>query len=211
MLEQMKRAVHSALLALPKTGLVAGTSGNVSGRDGDYVVIKPSGVPYEELSPLDLVVLDLEGRLVEGMLNPSVDSDTHLYIYRELPHVKGIVHTHSSYATTFALLGESLPVYLTEMADYFGGPVPVTDYAPVGGEAIGREVVAKMGQGKAVLVRRHGVFTVGRSPGDALKAAVLLEHSAQVVHLAMLRGRPDQMSEDEVLRCYREYQDKYGQ
>ncbi len=211
MLEHLKRDVYRVLMALPETGLVAGTSGNASGREGDYVVIKPSGVSYSELSPLDLVVVDLDGEVLEGTLKPSVDTESHLAIYRGLPHVQGIVHTHSTYATVFALLGSPLPVYLTEMADYFGADVPVTDYAPVGGEEIGKEVVTKIGTGKAVLVRRHGVFTVGNTPGDALKAAVLLEHSAKIVHHAMLQGTPQPMPEDELLRCYREYHDKYGQ
>ncbi len=211
MLEDVKRQVHRVLETFPESGLVAGSSGNASARSGDYVVIKPSGVSYAELSPLDLVVLTLDGRVVEGTLRPSVDADTHLAIYRHLDHVGGIVHTHSTYATSFALLGASLPVFLTEMADMLGAEVPITDYAPVGGEEIGLEVVRKIGACKAVLVRRHGVFTVGASAAEALKVAVLLEHSAHVVHVAMLRGDPQPMSDDEVQRCYRRYHDAYGQ
>jgi L-ribulose-5-phosphate 4-epimerase len=128
-----------------------------------------------------------------------------------MEHVKGIVHTHSPYATSFALLGEPLVIYLTEMADTFGTDVPISDYAPVGGEAIGKEVVSKIGESKAILIRRHGVFTIGGSPTDALKAAVMLEHSAKIVHLALLRGKPQRMSKEEIRETYRRYRDKYGQ
>ncbi|MFQ5796644.1 MAG: L-ribulose-5-phosphate 4-epimerase [Candidatus Bipolaricaulia bacterium] len=211
MLETLKREVHDALLELPKNNLVSLSSGNVSGRQGEYVVIKPSGVPYDQLSPFDLVVVDLEGNVVEGALKPSVDTATHLYMYRHMEGIQGIVHTHSTYATTFALLGEPLPVYLTEMADMLGADVPVTDYAPVGDEAIGQEVVSKIDQSKAVLLRRHGVFTVGSSPTEALKVAVLVEHSAKIVHLAMLRGQPEPMPREDVEAAYRKYQNEYGQ
>jgi L-ribulose-5-phosphate 4-epimerase len=211
MLEELKREVYEVLLELPKNGLVALSSGNASGREGEYVVIKPSGVLYDKLSPLDLVVVDLEGKVVEGSLKPSVDTKTHLYIYQHMEHVKGIVHTHSPYATSFALLGEPLVIYLTEMADTFGTDVPISDYAPVGGEAIGKEVVSKIGESKAILIRRHGVFTIGGSPTDALKAAVMLEHSAKIVHLALLRGKPQRMSKEEIRETYRRYRDKYGQ
>jgi len=121
MLDELKREVCEALITLPKTGLVQGTSGNVSGRQGELIVIKPSGVPYEKLRPKDLVVVDLEGNVVEGDLKPSVDTPAHLEIYRALPDVGGVVHTHSTYATVFAVLGRELPVYTTELADFFGG------------------------------------------------------------------------------------------
>lgn len=209
----LRREVWAMNLELPKNGLVTWTSGNVSGRDPEsgYVVIKPSGVRYEDLTPENMVVVDLEGRLVEGPLRPSVDTATHLYVYRQRPDVGGIVHTHSPYATSFALLGQPIPVYLTAMADEFGCPIPVGAYCQIGGEAIGAEIVRSIGQSPAILMKSHGVFTVGPDPRAALKAAVMCEDVARTVHLAMLRGRPEPLPEDEVERGHRAYLEGYGQ
>ena len=122
--ESLRREVCAMNLELPRQGLVTWTSGNVSGRDAEsgYVVIKPSGVRYDDLAPENMVVVDLDGNVVEGPLKPSVDTATHLYVYRHRSDVGGVVHTHSAYATSFALLGESIPVYLTAMAGAHSPP-----------------------------------------------------------------------------------------
>ncbi|HHJ00559.1 MAG TPA: L-ribulose-5-phosphate 4-epimerase [Candidatus Aerophobetes bacterium] len=213
MLEEMRERVWRMNLELPKNNLVRMTSGNVSGRDQKtgYVVIKPSGVRYEDLKPSDMVVVDLEGRVIEGKLKPSVDTLTHLYIYRHREDVNGIVHTHSNYATSFAALGESIPVCLTAIADEFGGPIPVGEYAPVGEEEIGKEIIRSIGSSPAILMKNHGVFTIGPSPEAALKTAVMLEDVAKTLYLALLRGTPIQIPEEEVKRAHRRYKEKYGQ
>jgi len=198
---------------LPRNGLVTMTSGNVSGRDFEtnFVVIKPSGVSFDDLTPADLPVVDLDGNVIEGSLKPSVDTATHLYIYRHMPRVGGIVHTHSNYATSFAALGQPIPVCLTAMGDEFGGPIPVSDYAKIGGEEIGEQVVRHIGSSPAILVKNHGVFTVGKDARAALKAAVMCEDTAKTVHLAMLRGEPIEIPPEEVARLHKRYMEKYGQ
>jgi len=213
MLTELKRAVWEALMELPRSGLVQGTSGNVSGREGDKVVIKPSGVPYEKLQPEDLVVVDLEGNVIEGDLKPSVDTLAHLEIYRALPDVGGVVHTHSVYATVFAVLGRELPVYTTELADLFGGPIPVSSFMRPGDRGIGQEFAQKTrpGRYRALLARYHGVFTAGTTPADALKAALIVEHSAKVAYLAELLGTPNPILPDMVEEIHRRYLGHYGQ
>ncbi len=213
MLEGLREEVWKLNRELPKHNLVVWTSGNVSGRDFEsgLVVIKPSGVPYEELTPHDLVIVDLDGQVVEGDLEPSVDTATHLYIYRHRPGVGGVVHTHSPYATSFAALGRPIPVYLTAIADEFGGPIPVGAYAKIGGEEIGREIIRSIGESPAILMKNHGVFTVGPSPQAAVKTAVMVEDVAKTVHLALLLGKPDLIPDEEVARAHRQYVEKYGQ
>jgi L-ribulose-5-phosphate 4-epimerase len=213
MREGVKRAVWEALRELPRSGLVQGTSGNVSGRDGDLVVIKPSGLPYEKLEPGDLVVVDLAGNVVDGKLKPSVDTPAHLEIYRALPDVGSIVHTHSGYATVFAVLGREVPVYTTELADLFGGPIPVSGYVPPGDRGIGEEFARRTrpGRYRALLMRAHGVFAGGNSPADALRAAEIVEHSAKVAYLAELLGEPVPLPQEEVEDLHRRYVGRYGQ
>ena len=213
MLEELKEIVWKCNLELPKNRLVTMTSGNVSGRDpkSGLVVIKPSGVLYDEMRPEDMVVVDLEGKVVEGRLKPSVDTATHLYIYRHRPDVNGIVHTHSPYATSFAALGRPIPVYLTAIADEFGGPIPCGPYASVGGEEIGKAVVEHIGKSPAILMKNHGVFAIGPSPWAALKAAVMTEDVAKTVHLALLLGQPEEIPPEEVARAHHAYMTKYGQ
>jgi len=197
-LEELRAEVYRALKALPSNGLVQGTSGNASGRDGDYVVIKPSGVEYDSLSPDNLVVVDLSGRVIEGVLKPSVDT---------------LAHTHSTYATVYAVLGRSIPVYLTEIADLFGGPIPVSSYVPPGDEKIGKEFAEKAcpGRFQALLMRNHGVFTAGKTPKDALTAALIVEHSARIAHLAEDVGNPAVLPEEEVRKLHERYGEAYGQ
>ncbi|HOK29509.1 MAG TPA: L-ribulose-5-phosphate 4-epimerase [bacterium] len=213
MLEKLREEVCEMNLELSRSRLVTMFSGNVSGRDPEtgYVAIKPSGMNYRNMRPEDMVIVDMNGDVVEGKHKPSVDTLTHLYIYKNRPDVNGITHTHSNYATSFAALGQSIPVYLTAMADDFGGPVPCTDYAPVGSEAIGKEILRVIGNSPAVLVKNHGVFTIGKSPSEALKIAVMLEDIAKTVHLALLRGKPQEIPPEEVQRAYEWHQKFYGQ
>lgn len=213
MLEQLKEIVCKMNKELPRNRLVTMTSGNVSGRDFDtnYVVIKPSGVHFEELTPEDLPVVDLSGNVIEGKLKPSVDTATHLYIYRHMPRVGGIVHTHSNYATSFAVLGQPIPVCLTAVGDEFGGPVPVSEYAKIGGEEIGEQVVKHIGDSPAILMKNHGVFAIGRNSQAAVKAAVMCEDVAKTMHLAMLRGKPIEIPPEEVERLHKRYAQNYGQ
>jgi L-ribulose-5-phosphate 4-epimerase len=213
MLEELKAAVCKYNKLLPDCGLVTMTSGNVSGRDSDsgLVVIKPSGVDFDELTPSDMSVVDLEGTIIEGRLKPSVDTETHIYVYRHMPEVGSVIHTHSNYATAFAALGMPIPCCLTAMADEFGGPVPVSDYAKIGSDEIGREIVEKIGSSQAILIKNHGVFTIGSSVEAAFKAAVMVEDAAKTCHLAMLIGEPEEIPPHEVERAYRRYQEKYGQ
>lgn len=213
MLEKIKEELWKLHLMLPKEGLVTWTSGNISQRDpaSGYVVIKPSGVMYEDLRPEDHVVLDLEGDVVEGKLKPSSDTASHLYIYRNRPDVNGIVHTHSPYATAFAALGKSIPVYLTAQADEFGGPIPCAGFALIGGEEIGKQVVDHIGSSAAVLLKNHGVFTIGKNAKAAVKAAVMVEDVARTVHFALLMGQPDEISPENVVKLHDRYMNVYGQ
>ena len=213
MLEEVRNEVYRALMGLPENGLVMGTSGNVSGRKNDRVVIKPSGVAYDELKPSNLVVVDMEGNVVEGELKPSVDTPAHLHIYNGTEDLGGIVHTHSTYATAFAAMGRGIPLYLTEQGDLFGTNIPVSDYVPPGDEAIGRQFSAKAAgrKVKALLMKQHGVFAAGPGPVDALKAAVTVEHSAQVSFVAESGGEPEELPSAEGKRLHEKYMNNYGQ
>ena len=213
MLEALREEIWRLHLELPKNNLVAWTSGNVSGRDAEtgHVVIKPSGVLYDDLRPKDLVVVDLEGQIVEGTLKPSSDTASHLYIYRHRPDVNGVVHTHSRYATAFAALGRPIPVYLTAMADEFGGPIPCGGFAPIGTEAIGQVVVESIGSSPAVLLKSHGVFAVGPTAKAAVKTAVMVEDVAATIWLALQLGQPEEIPAAEVARLHYRYTHVYGQ
>ena len=213
MLEALRKEICRLNQALPRFGLVTWTSGNVSGRDPDtgLVVIKPSGVSFEELTPENMVIVDVEGNRVEGTLSPSSDVHAHNYIYRHRSDVRGVTHTHSNYATAFAALGKPIPVYLTAIADEFGGPIPVGGYGKVGGDEIGREIIRAIGQSPAILMKSHGVFTVGLTPGAALKAAVMVEDVARTVWLALQLGQPEEIPAEEVARARRRYATEYGQ
>lgn len=212
-LYELRKLVCELNKELPKNHLVTMTSGNVSGRDREsgYVVIKPSGVSFDDLTPECMSVVDLEGNIVESALAPSVDTASHLVIYRRMPEVNGVVHTHSNYATSFAALGKPIPAVLTAIADEFGGPVPCAPYCQIGEEQIGECVVENIGNSPAILMQNHGVFTVGKTAKAALKAAVMLEDVAKTVHLAMLIGQPIPIPDEEVQRGFRRYQEKYGQ
>jgi len=213
LLEGLRQQVLEANLALPRYGLVAWTSGNVSGREpgSGLVAIKPSGVRYECLTLEDIALLDLEGTQIEGRLRPSVDAATHLYVYSNRSDVGGMVHTHSTYATAFAALGRPIEPCLTALADEFGGPIPVGDFAPIGGEEIGREIVRSIGDSPAILMRQHGVFTVGTSVEAALKAAVMVEDAARTLWVAMQIGAPQPLPPAVVQALHQAYRSNYGQ
>ena len=213
MLDALRKIVCKLNQDLPRYGLVTWTGGNVSGRDPEsgWVVIKPSGVPFEELTPENTVIVDVEGNVIEGSFKPSSDVHAHNYVYRHRPDVMGVVHTHSNYATAFAALGKPIPVYLTAIADEFGGPIPVGEYARIGGDEIGREIVRSLGHSPAILMKNHGVFTVGRTPRAALKAAVMVEDIARTVWLALQLGQPEEIPPEEVARVRHRYTTEYGQ
>ena len=213
MLEHLREEVHKLHLELPKNQLVVWTSGNVSARDPEsgLVVIKPSGIHYEALRPEDHVIVDLEGEVVEGALKPSSDTASHLYIYRHRPDVNGVVHTHSPYATAFAALGRPIPVYLTAMADEFGGPIPCAGFALIGGEAIGKQVIEHIGASPAVLLKNHGVFTIGPTAEAAVKASVMVEDAARTVWLALQLGQPEEIPPEDVAKLHHCHTHVYGQ
>jgi L-ribulose-5-phosphate 4-epimerase len=212
-LEKLKEEVHRLHLELPRSGLVTWTGGNVSARDPEtgLVVIKPSGVRYEDLRPGHLVVVRPDGTLAEGALKPSSDTASHLYIYQHRKDVSGIVHTHSPYATAFAALGRPIPCVLTAMADEFGGPVPCGPFALIGGEDVGKAVLAAIGRSPAVLLKNHGVFTVGTSAEAAVKAAVMVEDVARTVWIALQLGTPEEIPPDAIARLHARYTSAYGQ
>lgn len=213
MLERIREELTELHMELPRNNLVAWTSGNVSIRDPEsgFVVIKPSGLRYEQLRPEHMVVVDIEGDVVEGTLKPSSDTASHLYIYRHRPDVNGVVHTHSRYATAFASLGRSIPVYLTAQADEFGCPIPCGGFALIGGEEIGQVVIESIGSSPAVLLKNHGVFTVGKSGEAAVKAAVMVEDIAATVWIALQMGQPDEIPAHLVEKLNYRYQNVYGQ
>lgn len=227
LLKELREEVYRMNMELPKNNLVVMTSGNVSGRDlkTNYVVIKPSGVKYENLSPENMVIVDLEGNIVEGELQPSVDTLSHLVVYRNRKDIGGIVHTHSPYATAFALLGEPIPVYLTSHADYFGEEIPVGRYAsPLPLEDVGNallEVINKDDRPSwvkkhssfvpVVLLKNHGVFTFGRTPTEALKYAVMVEEIAKTCYFALSLGKPESLPDNEIEKWYTRFHEIYGQ
>jgi L-ribulose-5-phosphate 4-epimerase len=210
-------AIREELVALhaelPRHGLVVWTGGNVSARDPNtgLVAIKPSGVRYENLNAESMVVVDLDGRIVEGSNKPSSDTASHLYVYRHRPDVNGVVHTHSRYATAFAAVGRSIPVYLTAQADEFGGEIPCAGFAMIGDEQIGAQIVETIGRSPAVLLKNHGVFTVGPSAAAAVKAAVMTEDVAATVWAALQIGQPETLPDDVVARLNERYTTQYGQ
>lgn len=213
MLQALREELWELHLELPKNNLVKWTGGNISARDPEtgYVVIKPSGIRYEKLKPEHMVILDLDGTIIEGELNPSSDTASHLYIYKQRPDIGGVVHTHSPYATAFAALGKPIPVYLTAMGDEFGGPIPCGDFALIGSEAIGKVVVESIGPSCAVLLKSHGVFTIGANAEAAVKAAVMTEDVAKTVWLALQIGTPEELNPDDIAKLHDRYTHVYGQ
>jgi len=213
MLQALREELWRLHLELPRNNLVTWTSGNVSVRapESGYVLIKPSGVSFEDLRPEHMVIVDLDGQRIEGDLKASSDTASHLYVYRHRPDVNGVVHTHSPYATAFAALGRPIPVYLTAIADEFGGPIPCGGFALIGGEQIGQVVVESIGRSPAVLLKNHGVFTVGPTVEAAVKAAVMVEDVARTVWIALQMGQPDEISPEDVAKLRHRYTHEYGQ
>jgi L-ribulose-5-phosphate 4-epimerase len=199
---------------LPKTGLVTMHSGNASGYDPETgrLVIKPSGIDYDVLSPDKLVEVDLAtGEVVGSGMKPSVDLPHHLFLYRHMPEVRGIIHTHSNYATAFAACGMSVPLCLTAIADEFGAEIPCMPYTDNEGEHIGEAILKCRNRAPAILMGNHGVFAWGASPKAALKAAVMTEDVAKTVHLAMQIGKPAPIPPEEAEKWYDRYHNRYGQ
>jgi L-ribulose-5-phosphate 4-epimerase len=212
--EALRNEVFEMNMELLDEGLVVWTGGNVSGivREKGHVIIKPSGVPFKKLSPEKMVITDMEGHIVEGELAPSVDLPVHLYMYKHRLDIGGITHTHSPFATSFALLGEAIPAALTPLTHLLGGAVPCSRYAQAAYEDTGMAIIESAGpDGQAVLVKRHGVFTMGRTPTDSVKVATQVEDAARTIHYAMLRGKVEPLPEDEIQRCYNFYHEHYGQ
>jgi L-ribulose-5-phosphate 4-epimerase len=212
---ELRRTVADLHRELTKYELVIWTAGNVSARvpGHDLMVIKPSGVSYDELGPDAMVVTDLHGNLVEGEFAPSSDTAAHAYVYRHMPDVNGVVHTHSPYATAWAARGEPIPCVLTMIADEFGGEIPVGPFALIGDDSIGQGIVETLrtSRSKAVLMRNHGPFTVGPTAKSAVKSAVMLEDVARTVHFALQLGKASAIDQQDVDRLYERYQNVYGQ
>lgn len=218
-LAHVRREVAALHDELVRYNLVVWTGGNVSGRvpGHDLFVVKPSGIDYAHLSAEDLILCTFDGAVVPGSTGshrkPSSDTAAHAYIYRHMPEVGGVVHTHSSYASAWAARGEEIPCVLTAMADEFGGPVPVGPFAIIGDESIGEAIVSTLRthRSRAVLMQNHGPFTIGRSPREAVKAAVMVEDVARTVHLAAQLGNPIPLAQEAIDSLFRRYQHVYGQ
>ncbi|ACV08161.1 L-ribulose-5-phosphate 4-epimerase [Jonesia denitrificans] len=212
---EVRRIVSTLHAELPKWELVVWTAGNVSQRlkSADLLVIKPSGVTYDELTPEKMVVCDLDGNLVDGDKAPSSDTAAHAYVYRNMPGVYGVVHTHSTYATAWAARAEPIPCVLTMMADEFGGDIPVGPFALIGDDSIGQGIVDTLreSRSRAVLMRNHGPFTIGKDAKDAVKAAVMVEEVARTVHISRQLGEPGRIGQDDIDRLFDRYQNVYGQ
>ncbi len=213
LLEKIRNELVFLNQALPKNNLVVWTGGNVSVRDTEtgLIAIKPSGVMFEDLTAEKMVVLDLSGKVIEGSLAPSSDVYSHLYIYRHKDEVNSVIHTHSNYATAFAANNMPIPAILTAIGDEFGGPIPCGAFALIGGEEIGKVVVEAIGNSPAVLLKNHGVFTVGKTGMGALKAAVMVEDNAKTAWLALQLGQPDVISDEDLKKLNDRYQNIYGQ
>jgi len=209
-------ALHAELI---RYGLVIWTGGNISGRvpGADLFVIKPSGVSYDDLAPDNMILCDLDGNVIPGTpgsdRSPSSDTAAHAYVYRNMPHIGGVVHTHSTYATAWAARGEAIPCVITGMADEFGGEIPVGPFAIIGDDSIGRGIVATLDghRSRAVLMQNHGVFTIGSDAKDAVKAAVMCEDVARTIHIARQGGELLPIPQDKIDALFDRYQNVYGQ
>jgi len=215
LIAELRQQVCALHAQLTRYELVIWTAGNVSARvpDRDLMVIKPSGADYDSLSADDMVVCDLYGNLVDGALTPSSDTAAHAYVYRHMPEVGGVVHTHSTYATAWAARGEPIPCVLTMAADEFGGDIPVGPFALIGDDSIGRGIVETLrgSRSPAVLMRNHGPFTIGRTARDAVKAAVMVEDVARTVHISRQLGAIPPIDPADVTALFERYQNVYGQ
>lgn len=215
LLEELRQIVYELHAQLPENNLVTWTSGNLSARDPEtnLVVIKPSGIKFPDLTPGNMVVVDIEGHIVEGEYKASSDTTSHCFIYRHMPHVNGIVHTHSRYATAFATHGRAIPCITTAMGDEFGGDIPCGGFALIGGEAIGQIVVDTLRESRspACLLQSHGVFAIGVTAEKAVKAAVMTEDNAAIAWASLALGVPLTIAADDIDKLYDRYQNVYGQ
>ncbi|MCY3995884.1 MAG: class II aldolase/adducin family protein [Rhodobacter sp.] len=213
MLDLLKEEVCEQNRELPRNGLVAGSGGNVSGRDPDtgLVVIKPSGVKFAGLAPETMVVVDLDGNVVEGEMKPSVDTGIHLHLYLHRDDIFGVAHTHSPYASSFAARGERIPAVLTPITHLLGRDVPCSRYATPGEVDTGEAILDAAEGGCAALVKAHGVFTMGKSATEATSLAMYIEEAAMTTHLALTRGPVEELSEGEIRRCHDWFRGNYGQ
>jgi L-ribulose-5-phosphate 4-epimerase len=215
LLPALRQIVCELHAELPRNNLVAWTSGNISARDPEsgLVVIKPSGIKFPDLTPDNMVVVDQDGVIVEGTYKASSDTASHCYIYRHMPHVNGIVHTHSRYATAFATLGREIPCVTTAMGDEFGGAIPCGGFALIGGEEIGKVVVEtlKSSRSPSCLLQSHGVFATGKNAESAVKAAVMTEDNAAITWTALQIGTPLPIAQADIDKLYDRYQNVYGQ
>jgi L-ribulose-5-phosphate 4-epimerase len=214
-IRQVRREVCDLHAELPRNDLVVWTAGNVSARvpGHELLVIKPSGVSYDELTPENMVVCDFDANLVEGEHSPSSDTAAHAYVYKHMPEVNGVVHTHSTYATAWAARGEAIPCVLTMMGDEFGGEIPIGPFALIGDDSIGHGIVSTLSghRSKAVLMQNHGPFTIGKSAKAAVKAAVLCEEVARTVHISRQLGNPLPIAQSDIDSLFERYQNAYGQ
>jgi L-ribulose-5-phosphate 4-epimerase len=212
---RVRRSVCDLHAELPRNGLVVWTSGNISARvpGSGLMVIKPSGVSYDDLTPESMVVVRLDGTVLDGDYTPSSDTAAHAYVYRAMAGVGGIVHTHSPYATAWAVRGEAIPCVMTAMADEFGGEIPLGPFARIGGDEIGKAIVETLTghRSPAVLLRSHGVFTIGPDPRSAVQAAAMCEDAARTVHLARALGDVSRLSQPEIDALHARYKNVYGQ
>ncbi|WP_405015931.1 L-ribulose-5-phosphate 4-epimerase [Kitasatospora sp. NBC_00070] len=215
LIDLVRRQVSELHHELVRYGLVVWTAGNVSARvpGEDLMVIKPSGVSYDELSPENMILCDLDGTVVEGVHSPSSDTAAHAYVYRHLPEVGGVVHTHSTYACAWAARGEAVPCVLTAMADEFGAEIPIGPFALIGDDSIGRGIVDTLRghRSPAVLMKSHGVFTIGKDAKAAVKAAVMCEDVARTVHISRQLGEPLPIAQADIDSLNFRYQNVYGQ
>ena len=204
---------------LVRYGLIVWTGGNVSGRvpGADLFVIKPSGVAYDDLAAENMILCDLDGNVIPGSpgseRSPSSDTAAHAYVYRHMPEVGGVVHTHSTFAVAWAARGEEIPCVITAMADEFGGPIPIGPFAIIGDDSIGRGIVETLTghRSRAVLMQNHGPFTIGRDARDAVKAAVMCEDVARTMHYAREAGPLIPIPQESIDRLFDRYQNVYGQ
>jgi L-ribulose-5-phosphate 4-epimerase len=213
-LTELRNQVANANWTLPTAGLVTMHSGNASGYDpeSDILVIKPSGMDYDKITPENLVAVRVStGEVLGSGVRPSVDLPHHLFLYRRLPELRGVIHTHSNYATAFAAVGRSIPLVLTAIADEFGAEIPCAPYVDNEGEHIGEAILAHMNRSPAILLQNHGVFAWGGSPRAALKAAVMVEDVAKTVWLSYQLGTPKVIPSDEAEKWYDRYHNRYGQ
>lgn len=213
--KELREKVCRLNVDLQRYGLVAWTAGNVSERmsDGKRFMIKPSGISYEELNPSQMIICDLAGNVLTGNLSPSSDTDTHAYIYRHMTHVGGVVHTHSNYASAWSAIHSSIPCALTAMADEFGGEIPLGPFARIGDDAIGRGVVETLTghRSSAIIMKNHGVFSIGKDASAAVKSAVMCEDVAKTTWIAKTLGALQIIEQEDVDKLFDRYQNIYGQ